>query len=131
MGVLVSMIPFFSLPAHAISHRTLFTATGANFFDDLGRSVSTAGDVNGDGYADVIVGAPDNDDGGSDAGRAYVYFGGPAGDAVADLTMTGEASNNNFGYSVGAAGDVNADGFDDWIVGAYRNGGSMGMVFLT
>ena len=41
----------------------------------FGRSVSTAGDVNGDGYADVIVGAWANDAGGSDAGRAYIYFG--------------------------------------------------------
>ena len=40
--------------------------------------MGTAGDVNGDGYADVIVGAYGNDAGGSSAGRAYVYFGGVA-----------------------------------------------------
>ena len=71
-------------PAHAISSRTLFTPTPTFSNDALGFSVSTAGDVNGDGFADVIVGAPLNDAGGANAGRAYVYFGGPAADATAN-----------------------------------------------
>ena len=83
--------------------------------------MGTAGDVNGDGYADVIVGAHFNDAGGSNAGRAYVYYGGPAADAVADLILTGAAAGDLFGYSVGTAGDGNGDGFADVIVGAYQN----------
>jgi hypothetical protein len=83
--------------------------------------VATAGDVNGDGYADVIVGAYSNDAGGTDAGRAYVYFGGPGADAVADLTLTGTAAGDYFGYSVATAGDVNGDGYADVIVGACTN----------
>jgi hypothetical protein len=97
------------------------TLTGAAANDEFGLSVSGAGDVNGDGYADVIVGAYLNDAGGADAGRAYVYFGGPGADAVADLTLTGAAASDNFGVSVSGAGDVNGDGYGDVIVGAYLN----------
>lgn len=86
--------------------------------ESFGEAASNAGDVNGDGYADVIVGAPLNSAGGSGAGRAYVYFGGPIPDAVADLTFTGEAAVDHFGLSVSSAGDVNRDGYDDLIVGA-------------
>jgi len=57
----------------AISTSTLFLPTGEAAFDNFGRSVSTAGDVNGDGFDDVIMGATKHDAGGSDAGRAYVY----------------------------------------------------------
>ena len=94
------------------------TFTGAAVGDQLGSSVSSAGDVNGDGYSDVIVGAYFNDAGGVDAGRAYVYFGGPGADAVADLTFTGTAATEQFGVSVSRAGDLNADGYADLIVGA-------------
>jgi hypothetical protein len=106
--------------ARAISNRTLISPAGVAG-DNLGNLVSDAGDVNGDGYADVIVGAPLNDAGGANAGRAYVYFGGPAMDAVADLTLTGAAANDQFGTSVSGAGDVNGDGYDDVIVGAPFN----------
>ena len=53
--------------------------------DNLGRSVSTAGDVNGDGYDDIIVGAPENDSGGSGAGAAYIFLGGSSMDNTADI----------------------------------------------
>jgi hypothetical protein len=106
------------------------TFTGAAANDDFGISVSGAGDVNGDGYADVIVGAYTSDVGGTNAGQAYVYYGGPAADAVADLILTGEAANNYFGYSVSSAGDVNGDGYGDVIVGAYGYGGGMGRAYV-
>jgi hypothetical protein len=92
--------------------------TGEAALDDFGRSVSSAGDVNGDGLADVIVGAINHDAGGANAGRAYVYFGGSAPDAVPDLTLTGEAVSDWFGIAVSSAGDVNRDGFGDVIVGS-------------
>jgi hypothetical protein len=97
------------------------TLTGAAAGDQFGNSVSGAGDVNGDGYDDVIVGAPRNDAGGADAGRAYVYFGGAAMNNTADVTLTGAAVADVFGHSVSGVGDVNGDGFDDVIVGAYGN----------
>jgi hypothetical protein len=97
------------------------TLTGQALYDNFGWSVSTAGDVNGDGYGDVIVGAPWNDSGGPEAGRAYVFFGGPGADTTADLVFTGEAIGDNFGSSVSTSGDVNGDGYHDLIVGAYGN----------
>ena len=63
------------------------TLTGAAANDNFGSSVSTAGDVNGDGYSDVIVGALYNDTGGTDAGRAYIYFGGASMNNIADVTL--------------------------------------------
>lgn len=79
-----------------------------------GTSVATAGDVNGDGYADVIVGAPLS----GGIGRAYLYMGSAAGLASAPvLTLNGSASSR-FGASVATAGDINADGFADVLVGA-------------
>src|SRR5262245_3888719 len=90
----------------AISSRTLLTPTGA-VADQLGTSVASAGDVNGDGYADVIVGAPTNDAGGGNAGRAYVYFGGSSVDTSPHLTFTGAAAGDQLGISVASAGAVN------------------------
>jgi len=86
--------------------------------DYLGISVSTAGDVNGDGYSDVIVDAPYNLALGSYAGRSYIYFGGTSMDNIADVTMTWEAAEDQFGSSVSTAGDVNGDGYSNVIVGA-------------
>ena len=69
--------------------------TGAAAGDQFGYSVSTAGDVNGDGYSDVIVGAYQNDAGGTDAGRAYIYFGGQCMNNTADVILTGAAANDD------------------------------------
>ena len=87
--------------------------TGSYF----GYPVSGAGDVNADGFEDVIVGAYGYDD---NCGRAYVYFGGTNMNIGADVIMTGEGTMNMFGYSVSDAGDINSDGYDDVIVGAYN-----------
>ncbi len=107
--------------------------TGEAVSDGLGVSVSTAGDVNGDGFSDVIVGANLNDAGGSSAGRAYVYFGGNAMNNVADVILTGVAASDQFGNSVSTAGDVNGDGYSDVIVGAIFNdagGSNAGRAFI-
>ncbi|MCP4344379.1 MAG: hypothetical protein GY795_02510, partial [Desulfobacterales bacterium] len=89
--------------------------TSANF----GRSVGTAGDVNNDGYADVIVGAFWYDNGEADEGRAYVYHGSASGlNAASDWTAESNQASAWFGNSVGTAGDVNNDGYADVIVGA-------------
>ncbi|MBK8982004.1 MAG: FG-GAP repeat protein [Ignavibacteria bacterium] len=101
--------------------------TGNANGDRLGISVSTAGDVNGDGYFDVIVGAYGYS---SDMGRAYIFFGGASMNNSADVTMTGEAAGNFFGYSVSTAGDVNGDGYSDVIVGAYEYSSSAGRTYV-
>jgi hypothetical protein len=94
---------------------------GANF----GASVGTAGDVNGDGYSDLIVGAPFWDDGQLNEGGAWVYLGSPGGMAQTDSWRwdSGQAGAN-YGAAVGTAGDVNGDGLADIIVGAphFTNG---------
>jgi hypothetical protein len=107
--------------------------SGTAEYDEFGYCVSDAGDVNGDGYDDVIVGAPYNDAGANNAGRAYIYFGGPAMDDVPDIVLTGVAADDNFGWSVSGAGDVNNDGYDDVIVGAPSNnagGADAGRAYL-
>jgi hypothetical protein len=91
----------------------------------LGISVSSAGDVNGDGYSDVIVGACYYDNGQTDEGAAFVYHGSPSGlSASLDWTAESDQDDAAFGYSVAGAGDVNNDGYSDVIVGApyYGNG---------
>ena len=109
------------------------TLTGETAGDQFGVSVSIAGDLNGDGYSDVIVGAPYNDAGGTDAGRAYIYFGGASMDNVADVILNGAAAGDDFGSSVCTAGDVNGDGYNDVIVGTPNNdagGNSAGQAYI-
>ena len=102
-----------------------FTMNGSGDSNYFGYSVSYAGDVNGDGYADVIVGAY----GAGTGGETYLYLGGPDMDNVADVTMSGAAGGDEFGYDVSYAGDVNGDGYDDVIVGA-RGAGSEGEAYI-
>ena len=102
--------------------------------DVAGISVAMAGDVNGDGYGDILIGASDNDEGGDAAGQVYLILGDRTGWyqdldlGKADASWWGEASQDYAGYSVAGAGDINGDGFDDIIVGAYGNddGGDLG-----
>ena len=95
--------------------------------DYFGVRVSGAGDINNDGFGDVIVGAHRNAAAGADAGRAYVFLGGPGpyprtiNAANADMILTGEAASDLFGVGVDGIGDVNDDGFGDVVVGAYES----------
>jgi hypothetical protein len=92
--------------------------------DYAGRSVSSAGDINGDGFADLIVGADGHDTGGLNAGAAYVVFG-KASDFDGDgFKLVGESATDFAGHAVALAGDVNGDGLNDVILGAYQNDGA-------
>jgi subtilisin family serine protease len=106
----------------------LFSIHGEAEEDWLGISVAGAGDLNGDDYDDVIVGASENDAAVDRAGRAYVFFGGPGpypvvhGAVGADWILDGEEFKDRFGMSVSNIGDVNGDTVTDLAVGASNHG---------
>jgi len=99
----------------------------------LGSSIAAAGDVNGDGYGDLLLGAPNLRSGGS----ALLYLGGPSGlpalatPANATAVLTSDTTGSEFGQSVAGIGDVNGDGFADIAVGAPNFGSAAdGAVFI-
>ena len=105
-----------------------FRMAGTSQNSSLGNSVSDAGDVNGDGVDDFIVGEFRTDFNGYNSGSSYLVFGNAAGfpadfdvatlDGGNGFRIDGESFNDNLGRSVSCAGDVNGDGVDDIIVGA-------------
>jgi hypothetical protein len=113
--------------ASGLSASASWTAVGEATDDRFGLA-STAGDVNGDGYSDVVVGAFGNT---SFRGKAYLALGGASGlSATAVWTASGQAPNDEFGYSVATAGDVNADGYSDVVVGALGFSSTTGKAYL-
>jgi hypothetical protein len=123
-----------SMPLSSASARF----TGEAEDDNAGSSIAEAGDINGDGLDDVLVGAPSYDTGGSDIGAAYLILGktNPNSDtlAAADAYFTGEAEGDQAGRSVSDAGDVNGDGFGDLLIGALyydSNIGTEGAAYLV
>jgi hypothetical protein len=122
-----------------------FVLNGEAAGDRSGVSVSGAGDINGDGISDVIIGADDADpEGVTGAGRSYVVFGSKSGwassfelsnvDGLNGIVLDGEVLQDFFGSSVSAAGDVNGDGIGDLVVGARgadTNGGFSGRSYVV
>ncbi|MGL5941352.1 MAG: hypothetical protein ACRC2S_13325 [Waterburya sp.] len=123
-----------------------FTVNGASAGDRSGRSVTNAGDINGDGINDLLIGAPAADpNGNSSAGKSYVVFGGTNIGGAGEFNLSGLNGSNGFvingidagdfmGFSVSNAGDVNNDGFDDLIVAASTadpNGTSSGESYVV
>ena len=106
---------------------------GEDAGDYSGCSVASAGDVNGDGRDDFLIGALGDDDGGHGAGQTYLILGRAAADwgmdfdlSNADASFWGEDAGDEAARSVASAGDVNGDGCDDFLIGAHgdEDGGS-------
>ncbi len=111
---------------------------GAASGDAAGSSISSAGDVDGDGFSDLLIAAPTSDFSDTDAGAVYLVRGGPRflGEENLDGATTlfaGEAALDQAGWSVSSGGDVDGDGFSDIVVSAYGsdyNGAGSGMTYL-
>jgi hypothetical protein len=120
-----------------------FVINGINRDDMSGNSVSGAGDVNKDGYSDIIIGAPGaSPNGNAHAGQSYVIFGNKAGFSPSfnlssfngknGFAINGINAGDETGVSVSGAGDINADGIADIIIGApvaYNNTGQSYVIF--
>src|SRR6185503_12130423 len=105
--------------AGGLSTSPAWSAEGNQRFSGFGDSLSGAGDVNGDGFDDVVVGADEMRRGERGEGLVFVYLGSAAGPSTTpDWTVEGGVRGLLFGSSVGSAGDVNGDGYDDLIVSA-------------
>ncbi|MCB0018350.1 MAG: FG-GAP repeat protein [Anaerolineales bacterium] len=110
--------------------------SGTNIGGWFGRSVAGAGNVNGDEYADIVIGAPGelNLSGLARVGVTHVYLGSASGISLTSgVRSFGAANGNLFGYSVAGAGDVDFDGYDDIVVGSpgsQVNGQSEGSIHL-
>jgi Zn-dependent metalloprotease/uncharacterized protein YcfL len=111
-----------------------WVGTSGIAMDGYGNAAAGAGDVNGDGYADILIGAPGDDVDDQIEGKAYLYFGSPSGPSLQpNWTAQDGDVTTTFGASVGAIGDYNHDGYDDIVVGDpiyYQSQSITGAVFV-
>jgi hypothetical protein len=117
----------------ATAEATVFGAPG----DEVGSAIAAGGDVNQDGFADILLGVAGDDEGGEDAGAAWLFHGPISGDYPCDSGDTwfvGEQAGDGAGTSVAMAGDINGDGFTDLLIGALGSdagGSDSGTTYLV
>lgn len=131
LGILIQIQPAESLILNG--NISLADADGSFIGEDagdaLGTSVAFAGDVNGDGYDDILISTYVDDDAGSDCGQVYLIFGNSTAGiddmsiANANASFLGGSGYSRLGYSIAGAGDVNGDGFDDFIISSFSGNG--------
>lgn len=110
---------------------------GEGIYDEVQYGTGV-GDVDGDGLDDIAIGAPQNDDGGSDAGKVYLIYGSSLSPlslplSLSDLAFVGEYLGDQAGTTIEGCGDINADGLEDILVaapGSDENGANSGKVYL-
>jgi hypothetical protein len=134
LGLIVLATGHCNCPTLALSQDKDLALSSASFIGELawdcsGFSIASAGDVNNDGFDDILIGAYHNDLGGSDSGQIYLILGradvrawnasDPLDLSYANASFVGENAGDVAGYCVAGAGDVNNDGFDDILIGAY------------
>src|SRR5262249_7123298 len=109
----------YSGSASGVSATPSWTRARGQASAELGTAVAAAGDTNGDGYDDLLGGAPGYDDGESDEGEAWIYAGSASGPGTtAQWSRDADVAGSHLGSSVAAAGDVDGDGHADVLVGA-------------
>ena len=108
---------YYSPPISASNQAADGILRGEATLDHFGWTVAGNGDVDADGYDDLIIGAPGNDDAGAASGKVYFYWGGALSGTysatAADESVAGTYADDQLGQVVAAAGDMNQDGYDD------------------
>lgn len=111
----------FPVTVDPLSTSPNWTAEGPGYNDEFGFSIQGGGDFNGDGYADIVVGAPTYNYTYASQGAVFIYYGSPSGlPATPSVTMYGEQENGCYGQCVACEGDVNHDGYSDLLVGSHQ-----------
>ena len=124
-GMSKGMVYIYMGSAAGIATTPSIVLSGEQAKGEFGRTM-TAGDINGDGYADVIVGAHGTDAGkGTHQGRVFIYYGGPKGiGATPSLVLTGENKGDEFGRTFDVV-DMDKDGVNDLLIGASGHTGNL------